>query len=117
MSEFTTVAKTADIPQGTGSAFPVNGRMVAVFNEEGQFFAIDDICPHMGASLAAGHVENGSVSCPWHAWRFCIRDGTWCDNPKIGVDRFDLRVVEDEIQVLVPNQEASPPETSPPDEN
>ena len=117
MSEFTTVAKTADIPQGTGSAFPVNGRMVAVFNEEGQFFAIDDICPHMGASLAGGHVENGTVSCPWHAWRFCIHDGTWCDNPKIGVDRFDLRVVEDEIQVLVPKQEAAPPAADPSDES
>lgn len=117
MSEFTTVAKTVDIPQGTGSAFPVNGRMVAVFNEEGQFFAIDDICPHMGASLAGGHVENGTVSCPWHAWRFCIHDGTWCDNPKIGIDRFDLRVVEDEIQVLVPNPEASPPAVDQTDES
>ena len=64
--EFTPIAKTVDIPQGTGAAFPVNGRMVAVFNEEGKFFAIDDICPHMGASLAGGHVENGTVSCPWH---------------------------------------------------
>jgi hypothetical protein len=49
MTDFTTVAKVGDIAPGQGQAFPVNGRMVAVFNEDGKFFAIDDFCPHMGA--------------------------------------------------------------------
>lgn len=101
MYEFTTVAKVADFVEGQGQAFAVNGRMVAVFYEAGQFFAIDDFCPHMGASLAGGYLEAGTVSCPWHAWRFCIHDGKWCDNPKIGVDAFETRVVGDEVQVRV----------------
>lgn len=102
MTDFTPVARTSDIPLGQSQAFPVNGRMVAVFNDGGQFFAIDDFCPHMGAALSGGHVENGIVACPWHAWRFCVRDGTWCDNPKIKIDAFETRVVGDEIQVKVP---------------
>ena len=102
MSEFKTVAKTSEIPEGQGAAFAVDGRMVAVFNEGGQFHAIDDFCPHMGASLAGGYVEGGIVTCPWHAWRFCIRDGTWCDNPRISIDSFEVRVEGDEIQVRVP---------------
>lgn len=102
MSEFTTVAKVGDIAEGTGSAFAVNGRMVAVFNDGGNYFAIDDFCPHMGASLAAGYLESGIVTCPWHAWRFCVHDGKWCDNPKVKVDHFDVRVQGDEIQVCVP---------------
>jgi hypothetical protein len=69
--------------------------------------AIDDFCPHMGASLAGGYVENGKVACPWHAWRFCVKDGTWCDNPRIKIDAFEVRVEGDEIQVLVP--EKKPP--------
>ncbi len=101
MSEFTTVAKVGDIPDGQGAAYAVNGRMVAVFNEGGQFQAIDDICPHMGASLAGGYLENGVVTCPWHAWRFKTCDGTWCDNPKIKIDSFAVRVVGEEIQVQV----------------
>ena len=44
------------------------------------------------------------VSCPWHAWRFRISDGTWCDNPRIKIDTFPLRVVGDEIQVSVPEK-------------
>lgn len=102
MSDFTTVAKTSDIPPGQGQAFPVNNRMVAVFNDGGTFFAIDDFCPHMGASLAGGYLENGMVACPWHAWRFCVKNGTWCDNPKIKIDAFEIRVVGDEVQVKVP---------------
>lgn len=99
--EFTTVAKVGDIPSGEGKAYAVNGRMVAVFNEAGEYFAIDDFCPHMGASLAGGPLHKGVVSCPWHAWRFCIHDGQWCDNPRLKVDSFPLRVTGDEIQVQV----------------
>jgi nitrite reductase (NADH) small subunit/3-phenylpropionate/trans-cinnamate dioxygenase ferredoxin subunit len=110
MSDFTTVAKVSDIPAGQGQAFPVNGRMVAVFNEDGRFFAIDDFCPHMGASLAGGYLESGIVTCPWHAWRFCIHDGKWCDNPRIKIDAFECRVVDDDGQVrVVPKPPPAPP--------
>ena len=105
-SDFVTVAKIGDIPSGQGQAFAVNGRMVAVFNEDGKFSAIDDFCPHMGASLAGGYLEAGIVTCPWHAWRFGIHDGRWCDNPKIKIDAFEVRVEGDEIQVRVPAKAA-----------
>jgi nitrite reductase (NADH) small subunit/3-phenylpropionate/trans-cinnamate dioxygenase ferredoxin subunit len=105
MSEFTTVAKVGDIPPGTGQAYAVGGRMVAVFNDDGQYFAIDDFCPHMGASLAGGHLQGGIVTCPWHAWRFSVCDGTWRDNPKLKIDAFQVRLTGDEIQVRVVEKE------------
>jgi len=98
---FVTVAKTGSIPPGQGATFTVGDRLVAVFHIDGQYFAIDDLCPHMGASLGAGHVEDGTVTCPWHAWRFKVTDGTWCDNPRIKTEAFEVRVVGDEIQVRV----------------
>jgi nitrite reductase (NADH) small subunit/3-phenylpropionate/trans-cinnamate dioxygenase ferredoxin subunit len=113
MSEFTTVAKVGEIPLGEGQAFAVNGRMVAVFNEEGKYFAIDDFCPHMGASLAGGYLEKGVVTCPWHAWRFCIHDGQWCDNPRVKIDAFQVRVEGDEIQVRVTPKPAPIPPATP----
>ena len=104
---FHTVAKTADIAPGQGGTFKVGDRQVAVFNKGGEFFAIDDHCPHQGASLGAGHLdEDGAVSCPWHAWRFCVTDGKWCDNPSLGVDTFEVRVVGDEVQVKAAEAEA-----------
>jgi nitrite reductase (NADH) small subunit len=101
MSDFETVGKVDDFEEGVGRAFAVNGRMVAVYRRGQTFFAIDDFCPHMGASLAEGHVDGETVACPWHGWRFCIRDGTWEDNPRIKIDSFSVRVQGDEVQVLV----------------
>jgi nitrite reductase (NADH) small subunit len=112
VADFVTVAKVGDIPVGEGQAFAVNGRMVAVFNEAGKFSAIDDFCPHMGASLAGGYLEDGIVTCPWHAWRFCIHDGKWCDNPKIKIDAFEVRVEGDEVQVKVPPKQSPQPPTA-----
>jgi nitrite reductase (NADH) small subunit len=99
---FTTVARVGDIAEGCGKAFPVGKRMVAVFLHQGQYFAIDDFCPHQGASLAEGYITDCAVACPWHHWRFSLEDGTWMDNPKLGVDKFQVRVVGQEIQVQVP---------------
>lgn len=97
--EYVTVAKVGEIPEGQGRAFAVAGRMIAVFCEKGEHFAIDDFCPHQGASLAGGHVENHCVACPWHHWRFSVVDGRWLDSPRIRVDAFAVRIVGDEIQV------------------
>ena len=101
MSKFTTVARVGSIPEGQGETFTLDERTIAVFNDGGKYFAIDDLCPHMGASLGAGEVQDGIVACPWHAWRFKICDGTWCDNSKLSVDCFDVRVAGDDIQVRV----------------
>ena len=104
MAEFETVARVGEIPVGEGRAYPVNGRMVSVFNLGAEYRAILDSCPHMGASLAGGYLEDGHVTCPWHAWRFCVHDGLWADNPRsnLKTPTFEVRVVDETIQVLVP---------------
>ncbi len=104
MSEFIAVAKLGDIPSGEGRTYPVNGKMVGIFFIDDAYFAINDACPHMGASLASGYVEDGAVTCPWHAWRFCIKDGSWLDNPKspLRTDCYELKVEGDDILVNVP---------------
>lgn len=103
MSEFHTVARVTDIPEGEARAFAVEERLVAVFHDQGEFTAINDACPHAGASLASGHVEQGAVICPWHAWRFSVKDGCWLDNPtgKVTAGCHDVRIVNDEIQVKI----------------
>lgn len=105
MSGFQTVATVGDIPEGQGRCFPLQGTMVGVFLDQGQYFAINDFCPHMGASLSEGYVEDGAVMCPWHAWRFRLNDGTWMDNSRSGIRtaRYEVRVEGDRIQVRMPD--------------
>ncbi len=101
MAEFHTVCKVGDVPEGEGTTVQVGKKLIAVFRQNGQFYAIDDVCPHMGASLSGGYLENGIVTCPWHAWRFRITDGTWADNPRIRIGCFPVRVEGDDVQVQV----------------
>ncbi len=92
MSRRFLVAKCSDIPQGQGRSFEVNDRIVAIFHVGDQFYAIDDACPHMGASLSVGELDGCVVTCPLHAWRFDVSNGTWCDNPRVSTDSFPLTV-------------------------
>ena len=101
MPRFVDVAAIDEIPSGKGKAFAVEGQMIAIFNDAGTFRAIDDFCPHMGASLAEGWLDKGCVACPWHAWRFQLSDGAWLDNPKLKTKVYAVRVVDDRIEVEI----------------
>lgn len=99
MEGFESVGVVDDFDLDQGKAVVYDGRMVAVFRTADGWYAIDDLCPHMGASLAEGYFEDGSVACPWHAWRFCIKDGRWEDNPNTKVDCFEVKVQDNEVFV------------------
>jgi len=88
------VAAVGEIPPGESRVVDVRGTPVAVFHVDGRYYAIDDRCPHAGASLADGCVEGGVVTCAWHAWRFRLADGAWADNPRVKTRAY--RVVVDD---------------------
>jgi nitrite reductase (NADH) small subunit len=101
MAEFRKACRSGEVPEGTGKTVQVGERLIALFYVGGAYHAIDDVCPHMGASLSGGCVENGIVTCPWHAWRFRLADGAWADNPRIKIGCYPVRVEGDEVQVQV----------------
>ncbi len=106
MAEFRTVCRLDQLKEGEGRAVSVGGKVIAVFRCGGEVSAIDDTCPHMGASLSDGHVADGIVVCPWHAWRFRLNDGAWADNPRISIGSYPARVEGDEVQVAVEEKKA-----------
>ena len=116
-TEYVTVARVGEIANGEAKAFEVGEHVVAVFLHEGDYYAIDDMCPHMGASLATGHFDTVqmNVACPWHGWRFDVRDGTWCDNRRIKTDVFKVRIVNEEIQVSVNKTDTAEPQDAKPE--
>ena len=109
MAVFETIARVGEIPEGEGRSFVASGRVIGLFLIDGEYHAINDLCPHMGASLSAGYLEGDAVYCPWHAWRFCVRDGTWLDNPKVRTDCYPVRIEGDQIQVELPDESADDP--------
>lgn len=102
MAQRVTVAKATDIPDGASVVVSVRKKDIAIFRVNGVLHAIDDMCPHMGASLSGGFVEDGCVTCPWHYWRFRLADGAWADNPKVKTGCYPVTVVGDEVRVELP---------------
>jgi nitrite reductase (NADH) small subunit len=110
MLEYHHVCRVDALPEGGATTVVVRRKLIAVFRNGGQYFALDDVCPHMGASLAGGYIEGGVVTCPWHAWRFRLADGAWADNPRVKTGCYPVRVAGDDLQVGVESGPTPPPE-------
>jgi nitrite reductase (NADH) small subunit len=69
------VGKLRELPPGHSRSVRVAGRRVALFNQGGRLYAVDEACPHMGADLSNGDLREGTLTCAWHGWRFEIESG------------------------------------------
>ena len=101
MSERFRVLATADLPEGQAKVVEVNGRSIAVYNAGGTIHAIDSFCAHRGGPLAEGKFDGESVVCPWHGFRFTLRDGACSTNPGLRVRCYPARIEGDGIVVEV----------------
>lgn len=90
--EWHAVGTRAELPEdGGGLTVRAGGRYVALFLDGGEVRAIDDTCPHMGASLGMGVAIGGDVTCPWHAWHFRLADGCNTDGLEVRVETHPVR--------------------------
>ena len=101
MSNYITVTKTSAIREGRGKAFTVNGRRVAIFNENGEFCAVDNTCPHALGSLGKGRIRNGIAVCPVHGYAYDTKTGECPTDPRLRIRTYPLIVEDEEIKVLV----------------
>jgi nitrite reductase/ring-hydroxylating ferredoxin subunit len=102
MAELVKIADTKDLPSGRAAAFDVAGQRIAVFNVGGNFYAIDDTCPHSGGPLSEGEVEGEKVICPWHAAMFDLKTGDVLSPPAFeGVRAYKVVVEGNDIKIEV----------------
>ncbi|MDA7662858.1 Rieske 2Fe-2S domain-containing protein [Pirellulaceae bacterium] len=103
MAQFHSICKKHDVPIGSARMFVVNEIPIGIFHVDGEFFALDNRCPHAGASLSLGTMDRDTVSCRIHHWHFCLRDGTYLDEnrPEFDARCFPVRLKGDEVQVQV----------------
>jgi 3-phenylpropionate/trans-cinnamate dioxygenase ferredoxin subunit len=94
------VAPVAAIPPGDFAQIEIDDALVAVFNIDGEFYAIDDVCTHDGGGLAGGAVEDHMVICPRHGARFCLRTGAALTPPAYEpVRTYETRIVDAIVEV------------------
>ena len=92
MNEMVRVADVAEIPVGTGKEVTLRDRVIAVFNVDGSFHALDGICRHSGGPLGQGPLSGNIITCPWHGWQFDVCTGRHCLTERIQQDVFRVEV-------------------------
>jgi NAD(P)H-dependent nitrite reductase small subunit len=91
------VASINEIPPGTGRMVEVAGEDIALFNFNGEYYAIDDLCPHRGASLAEGFLDGGKVFCPLHCFDFNLKTGECEMVSSLRVRTYDVKISGEDI--------------------
>ena len=99
MSEYICVAQCSDCPPGQAIEIVANGRMIALFNVDGEYFALDGVCPHQGGPLGQGELCGAVVTCPWHGWQFDVTNGQNQITPTICQPRFTLKIEDGNVMV------------------
>ena len=75
MGRFVKAIETAELSPGEGKQVDIEGLSIAVFNIEGNLYAIEGNCSHRGGSLGEGEVEGEVVTCPLHGAQFNVKTG------------------------------------------
>ncbi|MEP7076105.1 MAG: Rieske 2Fe-2S domain-containing protein [Acidobacteriota bacterium] len=97
-----TVARVDDLPRGRGARVKLHdGSQVALFNVKGEFYAIENFCPHRGLPLANSPVHGHKVECEHHGWRFDLRDGRCLKKRKCSVESYEVVVEDGWIKIKV----------------
>ncbi|MFB6309682.1 MAG: Rieske (2Fe-2S) protein [Salinirussus sp.] len=117
MSERHKVANEADLEEGSRAFVEVGGVEIAVFNVEGEYYAVANYCVHQGGPLCEGELtgrygmaEDGwswtydptekNVVCPWHGWKFDVTTGRSPDDDRYVAPTYDVEVEDGEIYVV-----------------
>lgn len=111
MGRYVRVCGVGDIPPGTARMVNVEGKQLALFNLDGNFYATDDTCPHEGAPLSSGFIEGENVICSWHGATFHVVSGKTLEpaagekmGPPVdkGVACYPVRIAGEEVEIEIP---------------
>jgi len=93
------VGKMGEIAPGSAIAVTAGRHTIAVFRIGDDFFAVNNACPHKGASLCNGEVmvEDKMVRCPWHHWNWRLDDGRLESDPRQALRTYEVAIDGDEV--------------------
>lgn len=100
MADWVTVARVEELTPGQWRTVDVDGAQIAVFNLDGRYYAIEDVCTHDGGQLTGGSIEGSEIICPRHGARFCIKTGAALTAPAYeATAKFPVHIENGVVQV------------------
>lgn len=101
MSHQQTVGAGDEPGSGQRKLIFVDGRSIVLFNIDDSFYAVDNACPHNGASLASGQLEGCVLRCPAHGLRFDLRTGRMPGIDGLTLTTFPVTTIDGKLIVSV----------------
>jgi len=99
--KWVTVFKPGDVSPGQHKTVEIDGDPIAIFNLNGKFYAIANLCTHDGGILTGGELKGKIITCPRHGAQFDITTGSVLRMPAFeSVPSYDVRVEGESVQVL-----------------
>lgn len=98
------VAAIGEVPSPGGLKVRLGRDEIAIFHVGGEFYAINDLCPHRGAPLSEGFLEQGKVFCPWHCFDFHLQTGESSIASHLRVATYPVKIEGDDILLLYPDE-------------
>ena len=103
------IGRVEELQVGSRKTFELpNEREIALFNIDGEFYAIENSCPHQGAPLSEGILCDRVIECDLHGWQFDLRSGE-CLTVQEKIETYKVVVEDDLVKVLIhiPNEDLS----------
>ena len=100
-----TVGREEDVAPGQALRVVVKGEPIAIFNAQGELYAIGDTCTHEEFSLADGEmVDDFTVECALHGAQFDIRTGrALCLPATLPEDTYPVWIEDGALKVELPD--------------
>ncbi len=97
---WTKLGSSESVSTGKGKEFTVNGKRIAVFNVNGNYYAMEALCRHQDGPLADGTLKEDIVECPWHFWHYNVKTGELLDYLKgVKLTTYSVEVKDNDIYV------------------
>ncbi|MFM7200347.1 MAG: Rieske 2Fe-2S domain-containing protein [Myxococcota bacterium] len=96
-SEPVRVLRVDELASGSARVVQLGAQEIALFNIEGEFYALSNKCAHRGGPLAFGLLEGHDVTCPLHSWKFDVRTGQSPVSPAARVACFSVERRGDDL--------------------
>ncbi len=105
-AEYTRVCSLSELPEGAPTLAQIGTQQVAIVRaEDGQVYAVDDMCSHANVSLAEGEVEGCTIECWLHGSRFDLRTGEPDSLPATEpIATFPVKIDGGDVFVAVPTR-------------
>lgn len=97
--KYVKVMSEEDLPIGKSAIISAGEDEIALFNYKGNYYAVANKCPHRGAPLGEGRIEEGIVICPNHEWRFKLESGANMQNPELFIPTYPVKVKNENIYI------------------